>query len=291
MTAPHPVDPLAADATLHLLADQLVRDLAADRLPPSLLHLALPDAEGCQIGFLPLEGDHPSDLLIGFTAPPEWYAIGIAAHGWAHHLDRTSGRGRQRVHVVTLLSRSGEHAHRTWLDDEPSALDDTDPPAGEQVDLLRLTLGLTTAPPPCESGTYFAIEWLAALLDTDAGAMTWDDVCRHHPATTLLARHSRHRDEDFADIASSFARVCSWSRLRQLTVSGQFPAPELVASDGAWFDDGAFARYLLNRCPPLSLLRAQVRDHLPGPLADRLDRALRQLGVPETTWPETRGAA
>lgn len=293
MPTPDSVGPLAVDATLHLLADRLVDDLAADRLAPSLLHVSAVDSDGYSVGFLPLGGRHPSDLLVGFTAPHEWHALGMAAGGSAHRLDQV-GRPPERVHVISLLTRSGEYVHRTRLQGGGQLACDlaAEQPSGEQVDLLRLALGMATPPPPCESGAYFAAEWLSALLGTDREELrSWDDVCRAHPVMALLASSSRHRDDDFVDIAASFARACTWSRLRELTAAGRFAAPGLVAADGPWFDDGAFARYLLNRCPPLSMLRRQARDHLRPALAERLDGVLAELDVPEATWPDVRGAA
>src|SRR5690606_9953570 len=146
-------DHLATDASLHLLADHLTEALAGGELEPCLLHVATPDVDGFELGVKPLDGLHPTDVLLGTTAPADWHAVGIATHGWAYHVAERGdpARRRHRVHVVTLLSRSGEHAHRVRADDEDveEALG-AEPPGGEQVDLLRRVLGLRTDPPPCD---------------------------------------------------------------------------------------------------------------------------------------------
>src|SRR5215216_341875 len=44
-----------------------------------------------QLAFIPLNGEHPSDRLIGFTAPDAWWAIGLVLGGWAGPLDGPNG--------------------------------------------------------------------------------------------------------------------------------------------------------------------------------------------------------
>jgi len=121
---------------------------------------------------------------------------------------------------------------------------------------------------------------------------TWDDVAALHPAMALLTRAddaSRAHGDDFVDVVMAFCNVCTWTRLRSLVGDSRFTAPELVPSDAAWFDDGAFARFLLSRCPPLSMLRAQIDGHLPGSIADRVEVTLDELGVPAAPWPDPAG--
>lgn len=291
-------DPVAADASIHLVADELLAGLRTG-LEPALVHVAI-DGPNAQIGLKPLDGHHPSDLLVGFTAPSSWHALGIATRGHAYPIaDRGAPpsavpRRRARVEVVALLSRSGELAHRVHVqddDDLATALGSTpDGATGEQIDLLRLALGLPTDPPPCGSDVFWTIEWLSALLgDRSRDITEWDDVTARHPAVSLLMRADdvERRGADFVDVVTAFHGVCTWPRLRSLVRDGRFTAPELIPSDADWFDDGGFARFLLSRCPPLSMLRSQVDDQLPSSLADRLTRTLDQLGVPRAPWPDT----
>lgn len=294
-----PIDhgsPCAADAFVHLVADQLIAELR-DGLEPSLVQVKDEGTGRGEIGIKPLDGIHPSEILVGFTAPPEWHALGLAVRGFAYPISERNRptAPRWRIHVVTLVTRSGEVAQRMHAPETPdlATVLEAGPEhaTGEQIDLLRLTLGLGTDEPPCASDVYWTIEWLSSLLGADADDLdTWDDVAAHHPAMRLL--HHAGRDAgDLVEAASTFGRVCTWTRMRMWLQDGTFTAPDLVPADGTWFDDGAFARFLLCRCPPLAMLRANARDHLDGHLATRLDRVLDELGVPSASWPEVSGEA
>ena len=293
-------DPVAADASLHLVADELVAGLRSG-LEPSLVHVIV-DGPHAQLGLKPLDGHHPSELLVGFTAPSSWHALGVATRGHAYPIAErgaaSQSRPRARVDVVALLSRSGELAHRVHVrgdDDLAAALGAApDETTGEQIDLLRLALGLPTDPPPCRSDVFWTVEWLSGLLGAaPEEVVTWDDVIARHPAMALLTRTGdagdASRSDDFVDVVTAFCNVCTWGRLRSLVGDGRFTAPELVPSDAAWFDDGGFARFLLSPCPPLSMLRAQADGQLPDGLARRLHGTLDELGVPAAPWPDTAG--
>lgn len=289
--SPTPHDPSAVDASLHLLVDSIIDGLVDGHLEPCLFHL-IPDAEGVNLGVLPLDGAHPTDLLLGFVAPPEWYALGIATGGKVYDIaDRATGApALHRVAIVTVLSRSGEVANRTHVPGEielsHQLSDSGDELDGLQMDLLRLALGQPTAPPPCGSVVYWTIEWLSGLLGRPA-PHTWDDVMRRHPAMQLPRTRAAVRSEhDFVDAAGAFVRVCSWPRLRSLVVDGVAMVPELASDDARWLDDGAFARFVLSRCPPLRQLRDDALEMLPPHLGEQLCTTLEQLGVPEVAWPD-----
>jgi hypothetical protein len=206
------------------------------------------------------------------------------------------------VHIVTVLSRSGEFAHRTAIDpaagiDVPADRLDEEAPVGEQVDLLRRCLALPTDPPPCPSAVYWANRWLATILGAPPEKRAdWDGVAELHPAVDVV-RQARGASSMLLDpmqlvpVARGFARAYDWTRMRALLGAGRFEVEELVASDAEWFDDGAFARFLLNRCPPLAMLRDQVDALLPGPLAERVAATLTELDVPRTSWPDHAGRA
>lgn len=282
-------DHLVTDASLHLLAEHLTEALAVGDVEPCLLHVATPDSDGFDLGVAPLEGRHPTDALLGQTAPQDWHAVGIATHGWAYHVAERGNpdRRRHRVHVVTLLSRSGEHAHRTHADDaDLRDLLAAELPSGEQVDLLRRVLGLPTDPPPCDSSAYWSIEWLTTLLRAEDPPQTLAEAITLHPVETLLLPGTSIRHADLLDVVTAFHRVMSWARMRELASLGRFAVPQLTAEDAAWLDDGSFARFVLNRCPPLDLLRSRLGAHLSPDAADDVLDLLDDLGVPETTWPD-----
>jgi hypothetical protein len=282
-------DHLATDASLHLLADHLTEALAEGELEPCLLHVATPDADGFDLGVKPLDGLHPTDALLGTTAPDDWHAVGIATHGWAYHVAERGdpGRRRHRVHVVTLLSRSGEHAHRVRADDEDleEALG-AEAPGGEQVDLLRRVLGLPTDPPPCDPSTYWSIEWLSALVRAEQPVETMAAAIELHPVTQLLRRGTSIGAPDLVDVLTAFHRVLTWGRMRELASLDRFTVPELDPEDAVWLDDGSFARFVLNRCPPLHLLKGRLDAHCSPDVADDVLDLLEDLGVPDTTWPD-----
>jgi hypothetical protein len=297
----HPTDdhgPAPIDASLHLLADHLVDELRSGDFPPSLLHVTAGDAEGFDLGVRPLDGQHPSELLVGFRAPRDWHAIGIATGGWAYHVSEraSSARKRTRVHIVTVLSRTGEFAHRTKVEDDSplgAVLEDpAERPGGEQVDLLRRALDLPTDPPPCGSEVYWAIDWLSELLGRDVDARTsWATVLDAHPAVTMARRiagvpPTSFTDEDLLPVAAGLPRFFDWTRMREGLAEGFLEVPELAPAHANWFDDGAFARFVLNRCPPLSMLRAQLGERLDPVLARRLGATLDVLGIPQTCWPD-----
>ncbi|HEX4902506.1 MAG TPA: hypothetical protein VFV42_06830 [Acidimicrobiales bacterium] len=288
MAAPHG-DHVAADASLHLLADHLADALAAGELSPCLVHVGTGDADGFDLGVLPLEGRHPTELLLGWTAPPEWHAVGMATSGWAYHVAERSSphRRRHRVHVVSLLSRTGEHAHRTATDDPSVApLLGDELPVGEQVDLLRRVLGLPTDPPPVDASAYWSIQWLADLVGAAQPVPSLGAALDAHPAMRLLRHGVRSADADVEDVLAAFHRVLTWSRLRQLAADGRFEVPDLLPQDSAWLDDGAFARFVLNRCPPLHVLRARLAAHLSDDVAVGVLDVLERLEVPECAWPD-----
>ncbi len=291
-SSPSAPDPSAVDASLHLLTHQIADDLASGNMPPSLLHVA-PSHDGLRLGFKDLGGCHPGDFLLGFVAPASWYALGSATAGYAYDVgDRAAlAPRRQRVHSVTLLSRSGEVAHRTVVHDDPTLTErlDGEEVVGEQIDLLRLALGLPTAPPPCGTDVYWTIEWLSAILG-GASPSAWSEIARAHPALGVLGGDGDPASDgdEMIDAATAFVRVCTWHRLRTLVVNGSFDVPELTADDARWLDEGAFARFVLTRCPPLSMLRRQALEHLPRELGRELEATLDHLGIPETSWPDGR---
>lgn len=289
--------PTAVDASLHLLTHQILDQLRAGEVDPSLLFVEPGDAD-IRLGVRPLQGAHPSTLLLGFAAPDDWYALGVATTGWAYEVaDRATGAPeRSRVSVVTLVSRSGEVAHRTHVDDDAmgrrlGARDDEEV-TGEQVDLLKLALGLDTPAAPCGTDVFWTIEWLSAALSAGRDAPDWARIADLHPARRVLGRSERtpHEGMGLAATAEIFARACPWDRLRRMVVTGSYEVPGLSRADARWLDDGAFARFVLGRCVPLAEVRARARVELPFDVAARIDLVLDEIGVPETSWPDRRVA-
>lgn len=286
---------LVADASIHLIADDILDGLVAGALPPCMLHVNDVDSVGFELGIKPLDDRHPTDFLLGFTAPHDWHALGMATAGWAYRSDQRChpDRERSRVHVATLVSRTREVAHRVHVegDDQLSRRLSDEAPTGEQIDLLRLALSLDTDPPPCESAAYWTIQWLTAVGSTEAAALRhWDDVARLHPARQLLDRDPCEAGGEFVDVVRAFQRAASWATMRRLASEGLLPIPDLLPDDASWLDDGAFARFLLARSTSLPEVRNRLSERLPASLLGQVDATLDELSIPATVWPD-RGTA
>src|SRR5438094_2145985 len=63
-----------------------------------------------QLGLKDFDG-HPLDVLLGFTAPKEWLALGVCCEGWAASMDSgrrpSQSKGRKRMRSTVLVSRDG----------------------------------------------------------------------------------------------------------------------------------------------------------------------------------------
>ena len=116
-----------------------------------LLELVLPDDQNgvlvrladlgdtAEVGLLPLDGCHPLELLDGFEAPAEWFALGIVCRGWASPMngERPSHHpARRRVTSIVLVDRDGHVAGRT-VDDDGVVVVEGPPDEGALLDALR----------------------------------------------------------------------------------------------------------------------------------------------------------
>lgn len=280
-------EPLADDAGLHLLAEHLCSALAADELEPSLIRVVCSGA-GFELGTLPLDGDHPSQLLFGHRAEPDVHAFGVASRGRAYHLGARAEADREAapVAMVTIVSRTDELATAVrGIDPIPAGIER---PEGQLVDLLTRVLDRPTPPPPQEASGFWAAEWLSALA-RHPEPNSLEEALVRHPAMQLLAGH--HDDADRVELISAFHRVCTWSRLRTIAETSGWQGAGISQADAAWLDDGSFARHLLARCPPLPELRAAALDPLPDDVARPVSALLDELGVPTRLWPDVATAA
>ncbi len=230
------------DAFLDALADSVSRALA-DNGEGVLVHVSC-SATGADVGVLPLDGRPPADLLLGTVAPPHWAVLGAAVGGRALSLDRPGDRAT-RAEVVVLVARDGRVVSRLRHGDRVI----TEPPAsGLTLDCLQRALGLPTAPPAVPPSHLLASMWL-------------EQVVRGGKIGEL-----RPVELD-------------WGELRKRAVEGGWPERGVAPEDAAWFDDGAFARWVLSSVPPVPFLLAEVRQVLHPSDARRCLRILRQLGV------------
>src|SRR5438067_6399566 len=88
---------------LDQFADLLIEAVTADGVNEHrtmLVHLRKhDDVEGnLDLGFKDLDGRHVAQEILGFTAPPEWWALGAITGGWAAPMtdgaEHESARGR-----------------------------------------------------------------------------------------------------------------------------------------------------------------------------------------------------
>src|SRR3712207_3573367 len=76
---------------------------------PALIHLAPngADLDALDLGVRPLDG-HPLDVLVGFTAPAEWYALGLVVSGTARSLEPRCTGPPRRVVTSIFVTRDGD---------------------------------------------------------------------------------------------------------------------------------------------------------------------------------------
>lgn len=213
------------------------------------------DPESFDLGLKDLPEDaHPVDELWGFEAPPSWLAMGVVTFGWASPMDgvRPSQHPeRTRVRATILMTRDGRQVTTASFEDG-TAIDE--PGEGLIGEVLRLCLGLPTAPPP-------PIEHLADVLWLQA----------------LVAESATRRRLSIAAAQRLYhepaGRASTWEGVRQMAHStGQWPFAD------SWMDDGFFARQLLATLPSIDELLTTLDAQLPRATA-RAVRALVELPV------------
>jgi hypothetical protein len=210
-----------------------------------------------ELAIRPLDGAHPLDVLLGFVAPAEWAALGVAAPGTGHALD--GDQPPERVHVTMLIARSSASAGVLRRGDRVTPLGD--PPQGLVADACRRALGLPTAPPPATTAGLWVRWWLDALVQAAAErgpgepALGWLDAVALHPAT-FVPEPGEPLPEPAAVAAATLgmAEAWGWGRLRGRPQAGDLSpgsAPGgLTREVASWMDDGMYARWLLAGLPP-----------------------------------------
>jgi hypothetical protein len=241
------------------------------------------DAEGLAFGFRVLpEGSHPLDHLLGFVAPPAWWALGLVCYGWAS--PPTDGArpsahpDRRRVRVVTLLARDGEERSTASLDDG-TVVDE--PGVGTVADALRRCLGLATAAPPVSTAELFAALWVGRIAAAER-RLSWVEAAALHPAMEALAAvgGQRAQAEELIAAGRALHRSLSWGELRLRAAAGrQDPGVEVPADLAAWMDDGMFARWVLGGLPSFTWLLHRSARVVAPEVYRRLRRTLRSWGV------------
>jgi hypothetical protein len=258
-------------------------DLSAAAVDGALLRLSDLAPATRAFTWLPLDGAHPLEVLMGFRAPLHWRLLGVSCTGRARHLRAGGELQRPRpegdaVTVTLLVDRDGDAACVVRNGDEVTPMPGR--PEGTVADACRRALALPTAPPPRSTLGLWTLAWLDRVVEeaSRAGATarlaTWAQVAELHAAVGPLtgAFSGVSGPAALAASAQALAEAWTWARLRDdpgvVEVPGQPPSPQVAA----WMDDGMWARWLLSRLPGRDDLLAAVHALLPAGLAEGVDQ-------------------
>ncbi|HEY6698987.1 MAG TPA: hypothetical protein VIZ67_12215 [Acidimicrobiales bacterium] len=291
MSPPVPPPPDLA-LTAHVeTADAAMAGRGARAPTSALLRVSAPDAHPSgELACYPIDPIHPLDLLLGFVAPVHWWALGVSGSGLQHPIGDDGRVFRRadspRVRVTVLIDRSGRGAGLLRRGTELTAM--PGPPGGAVADACRRALGLGTAPPPRTTVMLWTLCWLDRVVDAlaesggagggGAGGLTWRDLARLHPASSVTITQwsglGLGPDADaLADATRALADAWPWARLRADPAAVDVPGPLPDARVIAWMDDGMWARWLLAAFPALD----DLVDAACSLLAPNLARAARQV--------------
>jgi hypothetical protein len=253
---------------------------------------------------------HPLDLLLGFTAPQDWLALGVHCHGRARRLhphqpasvdDSKPSARPAGVMLTMLIDRAGRGAGTLREGEVVTQL--PGPPEGVVGDACRRALGLPTAPPPGSTVELWFSIWLDRLVDTIAilghpeRYHTWQAIASLHPAVggpnhraqcaptiprTPASLPSRG-SITLADATRRLAEAWPWSRLRAEPEVVDTPAPPLAAEITRWMDDGMYARWVLSEMPAMDDLSSAVDALLPASLCAAVAQTVVAAGA---SWPQ-----
>ena len=233
-------------------------------------------------------GDHPSLALLGLTPNDDWWAIGVQAHGRAHHLDgdmTVSDQDPSPMRMVYLLARTGEEAGILHMDGATHRK--PGPSQGLISDLCRRVFGLPTDPPPAGPELLWTLMWLHRVLgrwnepELRRDLLgSWSAVASLHPVFDDTDPSAPGSDRpDVISAGRTLAQRFTWSDLRQgaRPVPLRWPACEMMPDDPRWFDDGSYARWVLNAFPTLNELAGDLNGLLGETHGDRLVYCARLL--------------
>ena len=214
----------------------------------------------------------PLAPLIGFRAPSDWDAFGVAARG-----SLSTPSADPSVRLVHLCDRHGTEL-TTWMHRGVRHTDDA--ALGRIPDLCKRVLGCPTAPPGVSTRALFAILWLTDVLaevldrELDDPLPGWDVVASLHLAGggVLDLRELVRRGFALAD-------ECPWAILRRQTETGRLAIGGVEMAAAAWMDDGMFSRWVLGQHLDLTELVADLHELLPAATTDRIDACLDAWGV------------
>jgi hypothetical protein len=271
-------DQLQCEGALRLLVARIDAGFQGESDPGNwLIRLDNVDDAGGNLALKPLDG-HPSQVLAGFTAPDDWFAVGVASDGWAHSLEPAVRVARQRIRMIALVARDGSEAAamRRYGNDELEFL----PGLGEgpMADTLRRVLGLPTAPGTVGIGELMAKLWLERIIEAGkrsrhASKLSWERAAGLHPAMEATDRPAG--PNNLGELACDVARRIDWERLRTKTAQGAGPDAEAAG----WMDAGMFARWMVDGHPAVADLLRRATHRLTPAASTRVRETLGAWGL------------
>ncbi len=283
--------PTSTRGRLRLVADLLLG--AADD-DPDLLPIAVgvghPGRDDVELSIRPLLGDHPLDDVVGFTAPKEWWAFGLAVCGRATPLPGHPGRdgpeldGPTPLRMVHLQPRRGRSVTLLDLD----GLHEAPGPgqSGRMVDACHRVLGRRTAPPQVSARLLAEVVWVDRLL-----RLVIEDGCTRPDPATIRRLHPRARDasgdhrvpsrgglDELAHLGDEVAWSPRWSAWRKGLASGDRTVLGVAPDVAAWMDDGMFERWIHGELPPMSGLVDDLGLLVPTSVLHDVLGVLRSIG-------------
>ena len=231
-----------------------------------LIRVDAADAVGADVGTKPIDG-HPLNTLLGFTAPPEWLAIGVCAEGWAASLDSgvrpSKSKGRMRVRNTTLVARNGAVASGMRL--AGSELEQMGEGVGTILDALKRAVGVATAPPEVSFEGWVARMLLTLIIgDTPRGH-------RRVPWSQVRPTLERYKE---------LAAEGSWETLRSVASKREHVVADLAPAEAAWMDEGMFSRWVIGGMPSYEHLLDEARKACTEEAFSQVRRQLKAWGLP-----------
>jgi hypothetical protein len=257
-----------------LVAVAHAADALADVSGGAVLGVRAPfPGPGALVGW-PLRGRRPLALLLGYTAPADWRAIGVTAPGRAI---RTGGT--DDVVVTSFIGRGGEGATLLRRGDEVTRLPGR--PDGPLADACRRAIGVPTPSPPRSTVGLWTMTWLDRVVEAAASGededLTWHGVALRHPACSEPLSPAA-----LAAAAHALADAWPWPQLRAAPEVLDVPGPVPAGRVADWMDDGMWARWVLGGFPALDDLVSACRSLLAPTVADGVELVV-AAGDPSAT--------
>ena len=217
--------------------------------PPVLLCVEATPA-GLVVGWHDLE-QPPIPLLLGFTAPDEWLAAGVALEDAGPPLARS----------IAIVSRDGPVASAMRVGDDLFAMPE---PTGHLADALRRALRLPTAPAEESMAAYAAALLVGTLVELG------QRDGRRMGLSTVRA---------MVDGVTGLVAVGDWGLMRSRIADGSVGGTNLWPEWAAWMDDGMAARWLMDGITPHDELLDEARRVVSRPAWRLVTATLARWGL------------